>query len=79
MRADVTIAGIAAFKIQECCQKKSILLTRPDNAEHVAKTNFIPAYSIEEAMKLAYENCGTPNPKVTVMPQGASVLPRLKK
>jgi hypothetical protein len=45
----------------------------------VAKTHLIPAYSIEEAMRLAYENCGTPNPKVTVMPQGASVLPRLKK
>jgi nickel-dependent lactate racemase len=79
LRDALTIAGLVAFKIQEFCQKKTILLTRPENAEHVAKTNLIPAYSIEEAMKLAYENCGTPDPQVTVMPQGASVLPRLKK
>ena len=59
--------------------KKTILLTRPENAEHVAKTHLTPAYTIEEAMKLALENCGTPNPKITVMPQGASVLSRLKK
>jgi len=30
-------------------------------------------------MKLAYENCGTPDPRVTVMPQGAGVLPRLRQ
>ena len=79
LRDNMTIAGLVAFKVQEYCRKKTILLTRPENAEHVAKTHLIPAYSIEEAMKLAYENCGTTNPKVTIMPQGASVLPRLKK
>jgi nickel-dependent lactate racemase len=79
LRDNMTIGGLVAFKVQEYCRKKTILLTRPENAAHVAKTHLIPAYSIEEAMKLAYENCGTPNPKVTLMPQGASVLPRLKK
>ncbi len=79
LRDEMTIAGLVAFKIQEYCRKKTILLTRPENAEYVAKTNLIPAYSIEEAMKLVYENCGTPDPRVTVMPQGAGVLPRLRQ
>jgi len=79
LRAEFTIAGWCAFKVAEYCRKKSILLTRKENAKYVEKTSLIPAYSMEEALSKAYELCGTKKPKITVMPQGASVLPRMKK
>jgi hypothetical protein len=56
-----------------------VLLTRKENAEFTARAKFRPTSDMEEALRLAYELCGTPNPKITVMPQGANTLPILKK
>jgi lactate racemase len=30
---------------------------------------------MEEALRLAYEKCGTKSPKITIMPQGANTFP----
>ncbi len=45
----------------------------------IKNTRFTPAATIEEALKIAYEKCGTKSPKITVMPQGANTFPILKK
>ena len=78
LRAEFTIAGWCAFKVAEYCRKKTILLTRKENAKYIEKTHLIPAYTMGEALSKAYELCGTDQPKFTIMPQGANVLPRLK-
>lgn len=80
LRANFTIPGWVAFKEVECSDKGPfILLTKPENAEFAKKAKLIPVASIEDALKIAYEKCGTPNPKITVMPQGANTFPIVKK
>lgn len=79
LRKEFTIAGWAAFRVIEFCRKKMILLTRKDNAPFVEKTKLIPAYTIDEALTRAYDLCGKKDPRIMIMPQGATVLPRLKK
>jgi hypothetical protein len=34
---------------------------------------------MDEALRLAYEKCGTKDPKITIMPQGANTFPMLVK
>ena len=52
-----------------------IQLTRPENNELAAQAAVLPVNTMDEALKLAYEKCGTDTPKVTVMPQGANTFP----
>jgi nickel-dependent lactate racemase len=79
LRENFTIPGWVAFKEVECSNKGSfILMTKPENAEFARKAKLIPVFSIDEALKLAYEKCGTDNPKVTIMPQGANTFPIIK-
>jgi hypothetical protein len=64
----------------ECNDKGPfILLTKKENFDLLKKTRFTPAANIDDALKLAYEKCGTRNPKVTIMPQGANTFPILRK
>ncbi len=80
LRANFTIPGWVAFKEVECSDKGSyVMLTKPENAEFAKKAKLIPVSTIEDALKIAYEKCGTDNPKVTVMPQGANTFPIIKK
>lgn len=80
LRESFTIPGWVAFKEAECSKKGPfILVTKPENADFAKKANLIPVTSIEDALKIAYEKCGTPNPKVTVMPQGANTFPIVLK
>jgi len=80
LRANFTIPGWVAFKEVECSDKGAfILLTKPENVEFAKKAKLIPVTSIEDALKIAYEKCATPNPKVTIMPQGANTFPIVKK
>jgi hypothetical protein len=50
-----------------------------ENFDLIKNTRFTPAATIEEALKIAYEKCGTKSPKIIVMPQGANTFPILKK
>lgn len=80
LRENFTIAGWVALKEMECNDKGPfILLTKKENFDLVKKAKFTPASSIDEALKLAYEKCGTKNPRITVMPQGANTFPILRK
>jgi hypothetical protein len=65
--------------VREFCRTGPIiLLTRPENAEFARQAGLIPAATIEEALALARELCGRPDPTVTVMPNGANTLPILR-
>ncbi len=70
--------GWVALKQLECNAKGLfILVTRPENAQALKPTGFTVCASIEEALTIAYRNCGTPSPRVTVMPQASLTLPIL--
>ncbi len=76
LRDNFTIPGWVAFKEVECSDHGTfIILTKAENAEFARKAKLIPAFSMEEAMAIAYEKCGVEKPKITVMPQGANTFP----
>jgi hypothetical protein len=54
------------------------MVTRPENADLVGKAGIIPVATMEEALDQAYRRCGTKEPRITVMPQGANTLPVLR-
>jgi lactate racemase len=76
LRADFTIPGWVAWKEVECNDIASfIMVTRPGNAELVRKAGMLPVTTMEEALAEAYRLCGTDQPRITLMPQGANTLP----
>jgi nickel-dependent lactate racemase len=78
VRADFLISGWVAVRQVEYCRKGTvILLTRRDNFEFARKTGVLPVSTMDEALRLAFETCGTQNPKMTIMPQGANTFPML--
>jgi nickel-dependent lactate racemase len=80
LRADFTIPGWVALKEVECSDVAAfIMVTRPENAELVGKAGIIPVATMEEALDQAYRRCGTKEPRITLMPQGANTLPVLKE
>jgi len=80
LRANFSIAGWVALKEQECNDKGPfILVTKKENYELLKQTKFTVVDSIEAALKIAKEKCGSPTPKFTIMPQGANTFPLLKK
>jgi len=79
LRANFTIAGWVALKEQECNDKGPfILVTKKENYELLKQTKFTVVATIEDAMKIAREKCGSKSPKFTIMPQGANTFPLLK-
>jgi nickel-dependent lactate racemase len=79
LRADFTIPGWVAFKEVECSDIATyIMVTRPENAELVGKAGIIPVTTMAEALVEAYKRCGTKDPRIMLMPQGANTLPFLK-
>lgn len=79
LRENFTIPGWVAWREVECGDTATfIMVTRPENAELVLKANMIPVTSIEEALQVAQQKCGTDKPTYTIMPQAANTLPRLR-
>ena len=79
LRADFSIPGWVAWKEVECSDIATfIMVTRPENADLVGKAGIIPVATMEEALDQAYRRCGTKEPRITLMPQGANTLPVLK-
>jgi nickel-dependent lactate racemase len=79
LRADFTIPAWVALKEIECSDIATfIMVTRPENADLVGKAGIIPVATMEEALDHAYRRCGTKEPRVTLMPQGANTLPVIK-
>ncbi|MGI6225938.1 MAG: nickel-dependent lactate racemase [Peptococcales bacterium] len=80
LRENFTIPGWVAFKEVECSEKGTfILLTKEENFDFARKAKLIPVSNMEDALKIAYAKCGTPNPRITVMPQGANTYPLLNR
>ena len=76
VRDHFTIAGWAALKTMEYCDKGLFLVvTEKKNEELVKKANLVPVFGMEEALKIAYEKCGSKNPSISIMPQGANNFP----
>lgn len=79
LRDNFTIPGWVAWREVECGDTATfVMVTRPENAELVLKANMIPATTMEEALQIAREKCGTDKPTFTIMPQAANTLPRLR-
>lgn len=56
-----------------------IMVTRKENIDLARKAGVLGVATIEEALRIAYEKCGSSAPKITVMPQGANTFPILEK
>ena len=80
VRANFLIPGWVAVRQVEYCRKGTVILhTRRENFELARKTGVFPVSAMDEALRLAYERCGTKDPKITIMPQGANTFPMLVK
>ncbi len=55
-----------------------ILLTHPDNTEKAKTARMRASASIDEALSVAYRECRTSSPKVTLMPNAAHTWPILR-
>jgi nickel-dependent lactate racemase len=79
LRADFSIPGWVAFKEVECSDNATyIMVTRPENVELVGTAGIVPVTTMEAALAEAYKRCGTRDPRIMLMPQGANTLPILK-
>jgi nickel-dependent lactate racemase len=78
VRANFLISGWVAVRQLEYCRKGTmILLTRQENLELARRAGVVPVSTMDDALRLAYEHCGTDRPKITIMPQGANTFPML--
>jgi nickel-dependent lactate racemase len=76
LREDYNLPGWVALRQTEYCRDYQVLmLTRPENADYARRARVTPVFSMDEALKLAYEKSGLMQPKVTVMPYGANTFP----
>lgn len=76
VRANFLISGFVATRQWQDGDKGTvILLTRPENTDKAATARMHACASMDEALALAYRNCGTDNPKVILMPHGAHTWP----
>ncbi|MBM1000994.1 MAG: nickel-dependent lactate racemase [Desulfofustis sp. PB-SRB1] len=79
VRENFLISGWVAVRQWEYSnQGTTIMVTSRENIELAARARVTGVTSIQEALQLAYETCGTTEPKITVMPQGANTFPILR-
>ena len=80
LRENYDLPGWVALRHSECCRDNQvILLTRPGNEDYARTAKLHPVFSMEEALKLAYEKSGLDRPRITVMPFGANTFPLLSE
>ncbi|RLB89915.1 MAG: nickel-dependent lactate racemase [Deltaproteobacteria bacterium] len=78
VRENFLISGWVAVRQLEYAGLGHILLvTQEKNIELAQKAGVQGVTSMEEALTIAYEKCGSNSPKITVMPQGANTFPIL--
>ena len=53
-------------------------MTMAENDELARKARCHPVTKIEEALEIAFQKCGKPNPTITDMPQASNTFPVLK-
>ncbi len=75
LRKDFAIAGWTALKELECEDKGYyIILTEEQNFDLARKARLDPVTNMSDALAMAYQKCGSADPKITVMPQPQNVL-----
>lgn len=78
VRADFMISGWVAVRQLEYAQRGSlIMVTRQENIELAKRAGVHGVTTMDEALQLAFEKCGSDRPMITVMPQGANTFPIL--
>ena len=78
LRAGFTVPGFIALKFAYIAEAISlIIVTQPENAEFVRNAGLIPAFSAEEAMKIAREKLDTEDFSITVMTEAGTTVPLL--
>ena len=78
LRAGFTVPGFIALKFAYIAEAISlIIVTQPENAEFVSNAGLIPAFSAEEAMKIAREKLNTEDFSITVMTEAGTTVPLL--
>ena len=65
-------------KLEAATGRSSSMVTLPQNADLVRRAGMTPVATIGEALEIAYKKCGTKEPRITLMPQGANTLPVLE-
>ncbi|MFW6056102.1 MAG: nickel-dependent lactate racemase [Chloroflexota bacterium] len=79
VRANFLMSGFVAMRQWEAGEKGTvILLTHPDNTEKAKMARMSASASIDQALSIAYRQCGTNSPKVTLMPNAAHTWPVLR-
>jgi nickel-dependent lactate racemase len=75
-RENFLISGWLAIRQMEYKNQGTIiLLTEKENMELARKAHVEPVTTIGSALELAMDKCGSREPKITVMPQGANIFP----
>ncbi|MGB5985133.1 MAG: nickel-dependent lactate racemase [Desulfobacterales bacterium] len=78
VRANFLISGwVAVRQLEYGRQGTMIMVTRKENIDLARRAGVQGVATMEEALRLAYDACGTASPKITVMPQGANTFPIL--
>lgn len=76
VRANYLISGWVAVRQVEYAKMGTILmLTRPENNDFARRAALQPVDSMAKALELAYDKCGTDQPKITIMANGANTFP----
>ena len=76
VRANFLISGFVATRQWQDGDKGTvILLTRPENTDKAGTARMRACATMDDALALAYTSCGTANPRVTLMPNGAHTWP----
>ncbi|MCG6929092.1 MAG: nickel-dependent lactate racemase [Desulfofustis sp.] len=79
VRSNFLISGwVAVRQLEYTSLGTIIMVTRKDNIELARRAGVLGVASMEEALTIAYQTCGSDTPRVTVMPQGANTFPILK-
>ncbi len=80
VRENFLISGwVAVRQLEYANLGHIILVTREKNIEIAKNAGVQGVATMEEALAIAYEKCGTRSPTFTIMPQGANTFPILKK
>lgn len=79
VRENFLISGWVAVRQLEYANRGHILMvTQEKNIPLAQKAGVQGVATMKEALAIAYKKCGSPSPKITVMPQGANTFPILK-
>jgi nickel-dependent lactate racemase len=78
LRRNFKIVGQTAYALRRKAEKINIILVSALPEEEVKEKLMIPARTLEEALKIAYEKLGTTTPTTYVLPQASVTFPKLK-